>query len=54
MLNIEEKAIIEQREQTQEDVLCILDGVSEPLLNNVCQVIVDRFNILISKGKENA
>ncbi len=46
------KDIIEQREQIQEDLLCILEGIDEDILENVCQVIVDRLNILIEKTKE--
>lgn len=42
--------IIEQREQAQQDVLCVLDGIdNQDILDNVCQVIVDRFNILLNK-----
>ena len=41
-----------QREQAQNDILCILDGLDNTFLDNVCQVIVDRFNILKSKLEE--
>ena len=40
------KSIDEQKEQSQQDVMCILDGIDNEYLDNVCQVIVDRFNII--------
>lgn len=43
------KDIEEQKEQAQEDIKCILDGIDVEYLDNVCQVIVNRFNILINK-----
>lgn len=43
-----EKALLEAREQIQEDILCLLDGVDQEILDNVCQVIVDRFDILLT------
>jgi hypothetical protein len=45
------KDIEEQREQMQEDVDCILDGLDDKVIELVCQVIVDRCNILIDKGE---
>ena len=39
-----------QREQMQEDVRRILDGIdNDQIVDNVCQVIVDRCNILADK-----
>lgn len=35
-----------QKEQMQEDVLSILEGLDQQYIDNVCQVIVDRMNIL--------
>ena len=36
-----------QKESMQDDILCILYGINDQdLLNNVCQVIDDRMNIL--------
>ena len=36
-----------QKELMQDDILCILYGINDQdLLNNVCQVIDDRMNIL--------
>ena len=39
--------LIEQREQVQNDLLCILDGLDDSILDAVCQVIVERFDILL-------
>jgi hypothetical protein len=38
-----------QREQLQEDLSCILDGLDPTMMNNVCQAVVDRFNIILGK-----
>jgi len=45
---ITKQQIEEQREQAQQDILCILDGSDQDILDNVCQVIVDRFNLLLA------
>lgn len=48
-----------QSENIQNDLLCVLDGLDNDILDNVCQVIVDRFNILkgelmpLLPGKQN-
>ena len=39
--------IKEQREQAQEDVMCILDELDPSMVSKVCQVIVDRFNNIL-------
>lgn len=44
--------IAEQREQAQEDIRCILDGLDDDIVDNVCQVIVDRMNILRDKNED--
>jgi hypothetical protein len=41
--------LIEQREQIQEDISCILDGIDNEILDYVCQVIDDRFEILLDQ-----
>lgn len=41
--------LLEQREQIQQDLICILDGLDQSMLDNVCQVVVDRFAILLEK-----
>ncbi len=44
-----------QREQIQNDLLCILDGkkgMTNQILVDVCQVVVDRINSLIKKHHE--
>ena len=43
-----EQLIVEQREQTQEDIACLLEGIDNQTLDNVSQVIVDRFNIVLA------
>lgn len=43
------KDLIKQREQMQNDILCILDGLDQSVLDSVCQVIVDRVGILLNK-----
>ena len=53
-MQITKKDLEEQREQIQEDLHCVLDGAPEELMTDVCQVIVDRMNVLIAKlDKEN-
>jgi hypothetical protein len=39
--------LIDQREQIQEDLSCVLDDVDEEYLNKCCDVIVNRFKVLI-------
>ena len=36
------QAIANTREQIQDDLLCILDGLDQDLLDRTCQMIVDR------------
>jgi hypothetical protein len=43
--------LLNQREQIQEDIRCLLDGIDEEILDNACQIIVDQFEILIQKLK---
>ncbi len=45
-MSLTTKQIEEQREQAQEDIRCILDGLDDDVITNACQVIVDRMNIL--------
>lgn len=37
------------REELQNDLDCILDGLDEDIMDNVCQSVVDRINDLIVK-----
>ena len=60
MKNIEEYKMItqqdleNQRELMQDDLICFLDGIDEEIIDQVCQIIVDRFDILLSKnGQKN-
>lgn len=46
------KDIIEQREQMQHDILCILDGLDDKVLDDVCEVVSDRMGILMTKYEE--
>ena len=53
--------LLNEREQIQNDIECVLDGADQRLITAVCQVVVDRFAVLISafdaipqqKEKEN-
>ena len=36
----------------QDDLACILDGFDEKILDNACQVVVDRFKILLESLKQ--
>ncbi len=38
-----------QRESIQNDLSCILDGIDDEILNNACQVVVERINIIITE-----
>ena len=46
---ITQQDILDQQESMQEDLRSILDGIDESILDNACQVVVDRCNILKSK-----
>lgn len=41
-----------QCELIQNDLICILDGLDKQTIDNVCQVIIDRFKILENKWSE--
>jgi len=43
------KDLIEQREAIQDDLISALDGLDQEFIDRVCNIIVDRFNILINK-----
>ena len=49
---ITKQDLLNQREQIQEDLRCIFDGADEEMLDNACQVVVDRFQILIDATEE--
>ena len=40
------KIVDEQREQAQEDICCRLDGMPDKAINDICDIIVKRFNIV--------
>ena len=46
---IDETDLKNQRESIQEDLRTILDGLDDEVIDRVCQVVVDRFNILLNK-----
>ena len=48
-MQITKQDLEEQREQIQNDLQCVLDGLDEELIDAVCQVIVDRMNVLLTK-----
>lgn len=41
-----------QREIMQDDLMCMLDGLDDEFLTRVCQLVVDRFEILKNKLRE--
>jgi len=45
--------VIDQREQIQDDLLCMLDGLDDEFLENVCQMVVDRFKFILDTINEN-
>lgn len=38
-----------QRESLQQDLLTVLDGLDNTFLTNVCELVVQRFAILLDK-----
>jgi len=36
-----------QREHIQDDLICMLDGLDDEFITNVCQMICNRFDILL-------
>lgn len=50
-MDITKKDLVDQCELIQDDLMCVLDGngLDDRVLNNVCQVIVDRIKILQEK-----
>lgn len=47
-----EHVVGEHSECVQNDLLCILNGLDDLVLDMVCEVIVDRTNVLIDKLKQ--
>lgn len=41
------------RENIQDDLMCILDGLGDAMLDNVCDVIVFHMEKLLKKVPEN-
>lgn len=46
---ITQKDLLDQRELIQNDLQCLLDGLDEALIDNACQIVVDRIQILLDK-----
>ena len=46
---ITKQDLLDQRELIQNDLQCVLDGLDEDIIDNACQVIVDRVQILLDK-----
>jgi hypothetical protein len=42
-----QKALTQQREQIQQNLLCVLDGQPEAMTEAACQTVVDGFKTLI-------
>jgi hypothetical protein len=38
----------DQRELMQNDLQCLLDGLDETVVDNACQIIVDRIDIVLN------
>ena len=51
-MKLTKQDLLDQQEQMQEDLMCVLDGLEERVITNACQVVVDRVNILIEKFEE--
>jgi len=45
--------LLEVREQIQEDLRCLLDSWGEQTISDSCQIIVDRFSLLLAKMESN-
>lgn len=52
VLSIERSKLLEQREQIQNDLLCLLDGLDQDYLDKACEIIVDRFEILLEQYQQ--
>ena len=38
------KTLADLREQIQEDIITYLDGMDDEIIDDLCQVVVERFN----------
>jgi len=48
-MGITQQDLNNQCELLQDDLMCVLDGLEDTFLTNVCQLVVDRFKILQEK-----
>lgn len=46
---ITKQDIEDQRQLIQDDIMALLDGLDDPIITNVCQVVVDRMDILLGQ-----
>lgn len=47
--NLMKQELESLRESIQEDLLSRLDGLDEPIMDDVCQIVVDRVNDVLAK-----
>ena len=50
---INKQDLLSQRELIQDDIICILDGSEQKTIDKVCQVVVDRFEILLNQTEDS-
>lgn len=43
----------DEREKIQDSLITLLDGFNESFITQVCQVIVDRFELIIEKCEKD-
>ena len=53
-ITIKSSDIDDQKQLIQDDIECILDGLDNEYVERVCQVVVDRLNILKNNSISNA
>lgn len=49
---ITKQDLLDLRELIQDDLICVLDGQEDRLVDNACQVVVDRMKPLWDKLKD--
>ena len=51
-MSLTKQDLLNQSQLMQDDLSCILDGIENEILDNACEMIVERINILINKLEE--
>lgn len=51
-IQISRKELSDLRESIQDDIISCLDGTSNRIVNNVCQIVVDKVNLFLEKTPE--